>query len=153
MSWHSWTSIRSDIRRVSHDYARKTNCNDGDLRFEPTPGQWQAVPKQLDRTLDEKSNTITTKLCYPDKDQHLTGFNPLLYPDFEFTYEVRVHGEGGHIVVSVDLDRPVPEEFLGKLCFNLELVPHILFGKPWIMDQKQGIFPDTAKRSDPADCR
>lgn len=129
---------QAGVSMIMHGKRIATN---GDLRFEPTPGQWQAVPKQLDRTLDEKRNTITTKLCYPDKDQHLTGFNPLLYPDFEFTYEVRVHGEGGHIVVSVDLDRPVPEEFLGKLCFNLELVPHILFGKPWIMDQKQGIFP------------
>ena len=129
---------QAGVSMIMHGKRIATN---GDLRFEPTPGQWQAVPKQLDRTLDEKSNTITTKLCYPDKDQHLTGFNPLLYPDFEFTYEVRVHGEGGHIVVSVDLDHPVPEEFLGKLCFNLELVPHILFGKPWIMDKKQGIFP------------
>ena len=108
---------QAGVSMIMHGKRIATN---GDLRFEPTPGQWQAVPKQLDRTLDEKSNTITTKLCYPDKDQHLTGFNPLLYPDFEFTYEVRVHGEGGHIVVSVDLDHPVPEEFLGKLCFNLE---------------------------------
>ena len=88
---------QAGVSMIMHGKRIATN---GDLRFEPPPGQWQAVPKQLDRTLDEKSNTITTKLCYPDKDQHLNGFNPLLYPDFEFTYEVKVHGEGGHIVVS-----------------------------------------------------
>lgn len=129
---------QAGVSMIMHGNRIATN---GDLRFEPTPGQWQAVPKQLDRSLDEKENSITTKLSYPDETQHLTGFNPLIYPDFQFTYEVKVRGEGDHVIVSVDLDRPVPEEFLGKLCFNLELVPHILFGKPWIMDQKQGIFP------------
>ncbi len=129
---------QAGVSMIMHGNRIATN---GDLRFEPTPGQWQAVPKQLERTLSEKENSIVTKLCYPDEDQHLTGFNPLIYPDFKFNYEVKVRGEEGHVVISVDLDRPVPEEFLGKLCFNLELVPHILFGKPWIMDDKSGIFP------------
>ena len=129
---------QAGVSMIMHGNRIATN---GDLRFEPTPGQWQAVPKQLDRALNEKENSIVTKLCYPDEEQHLVGFNPLIYPDFQFNYEVKVRGEEGHVVISVDLDRPVPEEFLGKLCFNLELVPHILFGKPWIMDDKSGIFP------------
>jgi len=41
----------------------------------------------------------------------------------------------------VDLDREIPQKYVGKLCFNLELYPTELFGKPWIMDEKQGIFP------------
>ena len=129
---------QAGVSMIMHGQRVATN---GDLRFEPTPGQWQAVPKQLGREVNEKENTITTTLSYPDEEQHLTGFNPLIYPDFQFTYQVKVQGEGDHVVISVDLDRPVPEEFVGKLCFNLELVPHILFGKPWIMDNKQGIFP------------
>ena len=113
----------------------------GDLRLEPTPGQWQPVPKQGERTLDTDAGVITTRLSYPDLSRHLAGFNPMIYPDFSFSYQVRVQGEGDSVRVTVDLDQPVPPEFLGKLCFNLELFPGDLFGQPWIMDGKQGIFP------------
>ena len=34
-----------------------------------------------------------------------------------------------------------PEMFAGKLCFNLELFPGALFGKPWILDGQSGLFP------------
>lgn len=46
-----------------------------------------------------------------------------------------------HVEVTVDLDRPVPQEFLGKVGFNMEFFPGALFGKPWIMDNQTGIFP------------
>ena len=65
----------------------------------------------------------------------------MIYPDFEFSYTVTVQGSEGAVLVSVDLDRPVPPEYKGKLCFNLELFPGSLFGRPWIMDEKQGVFP------------
>ncbi|MBQ3864375.1 MAG: glycoside hydrolase family 9 protein, partial [Clostridia bacterium] len=83
----------------------------------------------------------TTKLSYPDMDGHLKGFNPMIFPDFAFGYTVTVKGEGASIRVKVDLDRTIPPEFVGKICFNMELFPGALFGKPWIMDDKQGIFP------------
>lgn len=132
---------QSGVSLLMHGHRVATN---GDIRFEQTPGQWQPVPKLLARELDEENNTITAKLTYPDHDQHLTGFNPLIYPDFEFTYHVTVKGSASSVVVTVDLDKPVPKEFLGKLCFNMELFPGALFGKPWIMDSKQGIFPRQA---------
>ena len=65
----------------------------------------------------------------------------LIYPDFQFHYTVKVEGKGDHVEVTVDLDRPVPQEFLGKVGFNLEFFPGALFGKPWIMDNQSGIFP------------
>lgn len=114
-------------------------ATNGDIRFEATPGQWQPVPKQLDRKLGD--NSITATLCYPDSSRHLTGFNPMIYPDFQFNYTVKVEGKGNHVEVTVDLDRPVPQEFLGKVGFNLEFFPGALFGKPWIMDNQSGIFP------------
>jgi len=116
-------------------------ATNGDIRFEQTPGQWQPVPKQGERKLDEKMNTITTSLSFPDKSKHLAGFNPTIYPDFQFNYKVIVKGEGMSIKITVDLDRPIPDRFVGKICFNMELFPGTLFGKPWIMDNKQGIFP------------
>ena len=121
-------------------HGRRVATN-GDIRFEQTPGQWQPFPKQNERILSEENNTIVTRLSYPDHSQHLCGSNPLIYPDLDLNYQVTVRGEGDHIVVAVDLDRPVPPEFAGKLCFNLELFPGDLFGKPWLMDGQPGIFP------------
>ena len=129
---------QSGVSIIMHGNRMATN---GDIRFEPTPGQWQPVPKQGERKLDDATNTITTHLSFPDSSRHQTGFNPMIYPDFVFNYTVTVKGEGASVVVTVDLDRPIPEEFAGKLGFNLELFPGALFGKSWIMDNEQGIFP------------
>lgn len=121
-------------------HGRRAAAN-GDVRFEPTPGQWQPVPKQLKRTVDKETGVISARLCYPDLDSHLKGFNPRIYPDYRFEYSVTIRAQGASVLVTVDLDRPVPEEYVGRLCFNLELFPGALFGKPWIMDDRQGIFP------------
>lgn len=114
-------------------------ATNGDLRLEETPGQWQAVPKQLKRTA--KDNTISTTLCYPDSSRHMTGFNPMVYPDLHFSYNVSVKAIGNAVEVTVDLDKPLPKEYVGKVGFNMEFFPGSLFGKPWIMDNQQGIFP------------
>ena len=129
---------QSGVSIIMHGNRVATN---GDIRFEQTPGQWQPVPKQGQRTLNSAENTITTHLSYPDEARHLQGFNPMIYPDFRFNYTVTVKGEGASILVNVDLDKPVPRAFLGKVCFNLELFPGALFGKPWLMDDVGGIFP------------
>jgi hypothetical protein len=114
-------------------------ATNGDIRMEATPGQWQPVPKQLTRTLGD--NSITTTLCYPDSSRHLTGFNPQIYPDINLRYTVRVESKGATVEVIVDLDRPIPQAFVGKVGFNLEFFPGSLFGKPWIMDGQSGIYP------------
>ncbi|NMB06501.1 MAG: glycoside hydrolase [Bacteroidales bacterium] len=126
------------VSLIMHGNRVATN---GDIRLEPTPGQWQPVPKQIRRDADIDANSITAYLIFPDSARHLTGFNPMIYPDFMFHYKVTVRGEGSAVVVTVDLDRPVPEKFLGKVGFNLELFPGTLFGKPWIMDGQSGFFP------------
>ena len=114
-------------------------ATNGDLRMEATPGQWQPVPKQLKREIE--GNAIVTTLCYPDSSRHLTGFNPTVYPDYQVIYKVRVEPQGDGILVTVDLDRPVPEFLLGKVGFNIEFYPGDLFGKPWLMDNQSGIYP------------
>ena len=129
---------QSGVSVVMHGNRVATN---GDLRLEQTPGQWQAVPKQGERVLDGAGNAITTALAYPDRARHLRGFNPMIYPDFEFGYTVKVQGAGESVVVTVDLEKPIPDWVVGKLCFNLELFPGALFGQPWLMDDVPGIFP------------
>ena len=118
--------------------ARRLLTN-GDLRFEPTPGQWQPLPRQVRReVLDGR---IVTHLQYPDSTRHDTGFNPAYYPDAQLTYTVTLEPYGKGLRVTLDLDQPIPDAFLGKAGFNLELFPGYLFGEPWIMDGHTGIFP------------
>ena len=117
----------------------KRVASNGDIRFEPTPGQWQPVPKQLDRKIE--GDRITTTLCFPDSTRHYTGFNPMIYPDYRVTYTVTLEPYQKGFLVTVDLDTPVPEALLGRAGFNMEFFPGDLFGKPWIMDDKQGIYP------------
>lgn len=114
-------------------------ATNGDIRLEPTPGQWQPVPKQLSREVLDGS--IVTKLCYPDSSRHLTGFNPMIYPDLQLRYSVRLEADGEGMLVTVDLDQPVPAQYVGKVGFNMEFFPGLLFGKPWLMDDQSGIFP------------
>ena len=116
-------------------------ATNGDIRMEATPGQWQPVPKQLNRKVDGVRERIVTTLCYPDSSRHLTGFNPMVYPDWYVNYTVTVEPQGKGILVTVDLDTPVPDFLLGKVGFNLEFYPGDLFGKPWLMDQQSGIYP------------
>ncbi|MCL2002662.1 MAG: glycoside hydrolase family 9 protein [Oscillospiraceae bacterium] len=129
---------QSGVSVIMHGARAAAN---GDVRFEPTPGQWQPVPKLVRRDANAAANTVAASLRFPDPDRHLKGMNPMIYPDFEFEYTVTVKGKGASVVVTVDLDRPVPDRFLGKVCFNMELFPGALFGRPWLMDGKHGVFP------------
>ena len=114
-------------------------ATNGDIRLEATPGQWQPVPKQLSRRVE--GGKIVTTLCYPDSSRHLTGFNPMVYPEWHVNYTVTVEPQGKSILVTVDLDNPVPNFLLGKAGFNFEFFPGELFGKPWLMNDQSGIYP------------
>ncbi|MCQ2974736.1 MAG: glycoside hydrolase family 9 protein [Bacteroidales bacterium] len=117
----------------------KRLATNGDIRLEPTPGQWQAVPKKVNRKVE--GNRITARMCFPDTSRHMKGFNPMVYPDLAFYYNVETKPIDNGIEVTVFLDSPIPEKYKGKVGFNLELFPGELFGQPWIMDNKSGIFP------------
>jgi len=115
----------------------------GDLRLEPSPGQWSPVPKGGIRTVDKEKQQISQTLWFPDTSKNRRGFNPIDYPDLVFKYKVHVSAlPGNSIKLVVDLERPLPEEWIGKVGFNLELFPGDLFGKSYQMGEDFGIFPD-----------
>jgi len=117
----------------------------GDLRLEPSPGQWSPIPVKGKRTVSKETRTITQQLWYPDSSRNRRGFNPIEYPDLKFTYQVKVAAlEKNSIGVTVDLEKPLPDEWIGKIGFNLELFPGDLFGKTYLMDNRGGIFPRQA---------
>ena len=114
----------------------------GDLRLEPAPGQWSPMPATGKRVVDAKHQTITQTLSYPDPAKDRTGFNPIDYPDLKFSYRVSVTPAGGNsFKITVDLDKPLPASWIGKVGFNFELFPGLLFGKTFAMDGQTGIFP------------
>jgi hypothetical protein len=113
----------------------------GDLRLEPTPGQWSPVPKIGARHIDRENGIITVDLWYPDSSKDRQGFNPILYPDLQFAYSIRAVAEGNSIRLIVDLKQPLPAAWAEKVGFNLELFPGHYFGEHYLMDGKTGIFP------------
>ncbi|MEG8947827.1 glycoside hydrolase family 9 protein [Rosettibacter firmus] len=113
----------------------------GDLRLEPTPGQWSPVPKIGNRIVDKKNNTITVELWYPDSSKDRKGFNPIEYPDLKLKYKIRTEVDGQSLKVIVDLDEPLPEEWSNKVGFNLELFPGEYFNEFYLMDNNTGQFP------------
>src|SRR5690606_8685918 len=72
------------------------------------------------------------------------GFNPIVYPDLHFSYVVKVVPAGESFRIIVDLDEPLPPEWIGKVGFNLELFPGYLFGKSYQLGDQIGIFPRQA---------
>jgi len=116
-------------------------ATNGDLRLEPAPGQWQPLPKVGKRVVDRKMEEISVRLEYPDPKRDRQGFNPILYPDLHFSYVVKIKPAGGSFRIIVDLDQPLPPEWIGKVGFNLELFPGILFGKSYYLDGQSGVFP------------
>lgn len=119
-------------------------ATNGDLRLEPAPGQWQPVPKVGTRMVDREKQEISIRMEYPDESKDRKGFNPIIYPDLRFAYTLKVIPDGKSFRIVVDLDKPLPAEWIGKVGFNFELFPGFLFGKSYYADNQFGIFPQQA---------
>jgi len=116
-------------------------ATNGDVRLDRTPGQWQPVPKVGKRLVDRASGEISVRMEYPDPEKDRKGFNPVIYPDLHFAYTLRVRPVGRSFRIVVDLESPLPEEWVGRVGLNMELFPGFLFGKAWTTDSGSGIFP------------
>ncbi|MCF8261472.1 MAG: glycoside hydrolase family 9 protein [Melioribacteraceae bacterium] len=116
----------------------------GDLRLEPTPGQWSPVPKVGERIIDRENGMISASLAFPDSTKDKKGFNPVDYPDLKFRYTIKTEAVGNQIKLTVNLEDDLPEEWIGKVGFNLEIFPGHYFGEHYLMDGKSGSFPQQA---------
>jgi endoglucanase len=108
----------------------------GDLRLEPTPGQWDPLPIPGNREVDRSRGEISVPLHYP-------------LPNIDYT--IRVASAGNAVRIVVDLVKPVPPGWNGKVGFNLELYPPAFFGKSFQMDGAFGVFPRQANGPSIAD--
>ena len=116
-------------------------ATNGDLRLGPTPGQWQPTPAVGKRHVDRAAREISVRMSFPDEAQDRKGENPIAYPDLKMGYVVKVRPDGRAFRIVVDLDEPLPAGWVGKVGFNLELFPGILFGKTYAIGAQSGIFP------------
>jgi hypothetical protein len=76
---------------IMHDERIASN---GDVRLEPSPGQWSPIPKPGERTVDAAAQEIRVPLHYPDAARDRKGFNPIEYPDLTLDYTVRARPAG-----------------------------------------------------------
>ncbi len=98
----------------------------GGVRLTDTPEQWDFYPNLLDRKVDYANQTITASLGYAD---------------YDINHSIRVTPKGKGVVLSVSLDKPLPEFLIGKAGLNLEFFPASYFGKTYMMDGKGEILP------------
>ncbi|HWA00489.1 MAG TPA: glycoside hydrolase family 9 protein [Caulobacterales bacterium] len=113
----------SGVELIHHGVRTATN---GDVRMLPTPGQWDDIGSLVNRTVDQAHGVIETHLRY---DQ------------YDFNYTIRSEAQGDSVIVSVVLDRPLPEALVGKAGFNLEFIPSAYFHRSFIADGVAGAFP------------
>ncbi len=113
----------SGVEIIHHGVRTATN---GDVRLNPTPEQWDPIPTFLKREVDRKGNVIEAFLKYPE---------------YSFSYSVKLQSKDNGILLTVNLDKPLPTALEGHAGFNLEFLPSAYFGKSYIADSKSGIFP------------
>jgi len=116
----------SAMEMILHGQRIATN---GDVRLMPTPEQWDMVATLKGRHADAANNRLTADLAFPS---------------FDLSYTVEVTAEPGGVKVSVNLDKPLPENLAGRAGFNLEFLPSIYMGKTYLVDgDRAGLFPRT----------
>jgi hypothetical protein len=96
------------------------------VRLQNTPEQWDLVPSVFDRKIDKANNTISVGLRYND---------------YDFDSRVSVTPKDNGVLISVILDKPLPEKLEGRAGFNLEFIPSSYFRKTYLIDGRPGVFP------------
>jgi len=93
----------------------------GDLRV-----AGRRFPKVGARQVDRRRSTIQVSASFPDE-----GLD----------YRVRVRADGQALRVLVDLARPLPQQLVGRVQFQLDLFAPAYWGKTYHLGETSGVFP------------
>ena len=125
----------SAMQMILHGHRVATN---GSVRLSPTPEQWGPIPTILSHKADASKDELTAHLSYPA---------------YGLSYEVVVSAEPGGMKVTVNLDKPLPADLVGKAGFNLEFLPSIYEDKAYEVDDRTfGVmprYPESKMTADP----
>ncbi|MCW8849509.1 MAG: glycoside hydrolase family 9 protein [Melioribacteraceae bacterium] len=110
------------VEIIHHGVRTSTN---GAVRLQNTPEQWDLVPSVIDRKVSIDSNSIDVTLRYEA---------------YDFNSRINVVAKDNGVLISVYLDKPVPDKLVGNAGFNLEFLPSAYFEKMYMMDGKPGNF-------------
>src|SRR4030042_2006491 len=80
-SWYNGPFSDSKMSGVEIIYHEVRTATNGDVRLSPTPGQWDPIPRLIDRKVDTEGRAIEVSLAYPDR-------------DLRYTLKTEVHGDG-----------------------------------------------------------
>ncbi len=111
------------VEIIHHGVRTATN---GDVRLSPTPAQWDPIPTLVARNIVKEDRSVEVSLRYPA---------------YDFAYRLRVTAEGDGVVLSVHLEKPLPQALEGRAGLNLEFLPSVYREKAYLMDGRPGIFP------------
>ena len=113
----------SAVEIIHHGIRTATN---GDVRLNPTPGQWDKLPRFIDRKVDQKNKRIEVSLSYPE---------------YAFDYTLVAEAKDGGLYLSVYTEKALPDKLCGIAGLNLEFVPPVFWGHSYILDDIHGLFP------------
>jgi endoglucanase len=122
------------IELIQHSVRIATN---GDLRLEQLPQQWSAHPNFDKREVFPGDGKAVISLSFPNKKPSAGVFDPGLI----LSYKIQVIAEGISFRIIVDLEKPLPKEWVGKVGFQMEFYPAAYFGKTYRFEDNFGIFP------------
>jgi endoglucanase len=101
-------------------------ATDGEVRLLPTPEQWDAVPKFIQRKRGAGADQLVAYSGYPDQG---------------LSYRIEVTAETEGFRIAVHLDHALPPSLVGRAGFNLDFLPTTYFAKSYLFDGSPGIFP------------
>ena len=113
----------SGVEIIHHGVRTATN---GDVRLDNTPEQWDAIPSFVERKVKREENSIEV-------------FQK--YPDYDFNFMIKAEIKGHEVLLSVHLEKPLPEALRNRAGFNLEFLPAAYFEKTYLVDGHSSVFP------------
>ena len=95
LSFHNFYPVgkQGGIELIHHGERIATN---GFIRIASGTGQRLPQPENAERQIDRENNEIRSTVFYPDLD---------------FKYSIEIKAEGNDIRLSVNLEKPIPEEW------------------------------------------